>query len=121
MKDTYRFYKQEDNRWFIDLPEWLGNHDALEMVSGCDLMLDILAKGKDSIRLELCTAPIDGSGDYTGLLMLINQYPSGGGADYMYFDVTPTSKTQKMQVWLCDVTSWLFDEFPIYIYLKVVS
>ena len=41
---TFRFNKEEDNRWFVDLPEWEGEKDELEMVLGADMLLDIISK-----------------------------------------------------------------------------
>jgi hypothetical protein len=38
MKDTFRFYKTGDGKWYIDLPEWDGSIDDLQMVDGADTM-----------------------------------------------------------------------------------
>ncbi len=34
---TFKFYKTEVGRWYVDLPEWEGSVDELEMVAGADL------------------------------------------------------------------------------------
>ena len=46
MVRKFKFYK-EDNKWFVDLPEWEGEKDDLEMVMGADLLLDILSNYSD--------------------------------------------------------------------------
>ncbi len=37
-----RFYKEEDHRWYVDLHEWNGSKEELEMVMGADIMLDYM-------------------------------------------------------------------------------
>ena len=45
------FYKEETNRWYVDLPCWSGLKEDLEMVEGADLMLDILSNYTNSISV----------------------------------------------------------------------
>jgi len=50
----------EDSSWYIDLPQFLeqgGNKADLEMVSGADTMLDIIAEGKTEVTLQINTEP----------------------------------------------------------------
>ena len=51
-----RFYKSQDEYWYVDMPEWEGSIDALEMVRGADDMLDDLKsyrKGCASANCDL--------------------------------------------------------------------
>ena len=48
-----RLYKEEDNRWYVDLPDWTGSKSDLEMVAGADAMLDYFAEGENSIWLYI--------------------------------------------------------------------
>lgn len=105
----YSFYK-ENNRWYIDLPEWEGSKDDLEMVCGADTMLDILSGGSNRVALTISTAPIP---EYTDVLMLVRELDTSGA--------TYTLINQDIEVWLCDVTKWLFGHFPDEIYLKKQS
>ena len=41
---TFKFYKEEDNRWFLDLPEWEEEKDELGMVLGAYILLEILSR-----------------------------------------------------------------------------
>ena len=50
-----KFYKENDNRWFVNLPEWKGNKDDLEMVMGADTMLDYISDGENEVFLYLST------------------------------------------------------------------
>ena len=65
---TYDFYREEDttrlagipilglfgtrkDRWYIDLPEWLGPRANLEMVAGADTMLDVFAQDQERVNV----------------------------------------------------------------------
>ena len=50
---TFIFNKEKDGRWYVELPEWPGNHAELEMVAGADTLLEKLANGKRSVNIEL--------------------------------------------------------------------
>lgn len=39
---TLKFNKEEDNRWYVDLPNWHGDVRYLEMCAGFDDFLDFL-------------------------------------------------------------------------------
>ncbi len=55
----FRFYKEEDNRWYIDLPEWEGSKEDLEMVLGADVLLFNLANEQDEVYVEFGSEPFD--------------------------------------------------------------
>jgi hypothetical protein len=113
MSQQYKFYKTEENRWYIDLPEWKGSQADLEMVAGADKMLDILSENGDQIKIEV-------DDDYTNknnthvTLVLDKKHPQilGGGADYYWGEE---------KIWLCDVTKFVFGYFPKYINFKIVN
>ena len=55
MEFTKRFYKTDEGRWYIDLPEWLDNDmpiEALEMIDGADLLLDKLSKYSNEVIIN---------------------------------------------------------------------
>ena len=55
MEFTERFYKTDEGRWYIDLPEWLDNDmpiEALEMIDGADLLLDKLSKYSNEVIIN---------------------------------------------------------------------
>lgn len=103
----YKFIKESNGRWYIELPEWTGNKDDLEMVMGADTMLDIFAQGESEIELSISTEPFEGAHEL--------QYtrPEGGGGWYTY-----KSDIQEFEVWLCFVTKFVFGYFPQRIYLR---
>jgi hypothetical protein len=59
----HRFIK-EGSSWYIDLPEYLeqgGSKDDLQMISGADTMLDIIAGDADEVTLQMDTEPFRGA------------------------------------------------------------
>lgn len=109
----YKFYKEETGRWYVDLPEWEGEKAALEMVMGADVMLDIFAQGEGEVKLFLSEKP-DTYLPYD--LRYIRETPEyGEGALY---EIEMIGKF--MEVWLCDVTKFVFNKFPLNIYIGII-
>lgn len=114
---TYRFYKTESERWYIDYPEWIeqgGMLEDLEMVSGADEMLDIVAAGETSINLQISTEEFDGASDL--IFEKFGNTEFSGGAYYLLVDYD--GNPVDMVIWLCDVTRHVFGQFPDNIYFK---
>ena len=106
----YTFYIN-DNRWYIDLPEWEGSIDDLEMVCGADTMLDIIAQGRDKIRVQIGIDEFDG---WSYRLDFVREEFDGG-----WYSVTHFSKLiTTFECWLCKVTKFVFGDLPKVIYFK---
>lgn len=97
------------NRWFIDIP-WDGDINDLEMVSGADLFLDSISNGKRTITLEVGVSEIYNS------IKLTKIHEDEIGATYKVF-----MYDFKGDIWLCNVTKYLFDEFPDNFWFKIVK
>jgi hypothetical protein len=109
MKITKKFYKDEDG-WFIDLPEWPGEKAELAMVLGADTLLDVIADGDSSVDIEFSDENFPGS---IILDKLRDDYLMGG-AHYLY-------SWMHLELWLCDVTKFIFGLMPKQIFLKRVD
>ena len=107
-----RFVK-ENGRWYIDIPEWEGTKEELEMVSGADDLLDYFAKGKDSIVLEVGET-YDHITKMEGSIMLTKQKDLDNGADY-----TVINNHDIPKIWLCDVTKYVYGYMPKELYIQV--
>ena len=105
--NTFRFYKETDLRWYVDLPEWEGSKDDLEMVSGADTMLDILSQGELEINVTFSEKPFD---NYKFLLTFNGKFE--GGANYHL-----QNELFDFNVWLCYVTKFVFGYLPKKIYI----
>ena len=108
-----RFYKSQDEYWYVDMPEWEGSIDALEMVRGADDMLDELSNftGKD-VHLRIATSAFNDC----ERLIKIQDDVVGGGAYYGY----PSAYEPKI-IWLCSVSNWYFGYHPENIYFKSIA
>ena len=111
MTVNYRFYKTLENRWYADIPEWTGSIDELEMVCGADIMLEIMAQGETEIYLSLGDKRIEGG----SALMKFRETPDVGGAEYIF--TSWKGIEYNMNIWLCDVTRWVFGTLPNTIYV----
>lgn len=108
-------FNKISGKWYVDLPDWQGDFEDLEMVLGADTLLEVLSKrlNRKSITFEIWLARPDVP---CGLLKKIEQ--SSEGATYqvnncMYYDGT---------AWLCNVTKSVFGGFhPIDIFFRVVN
>lgn len=113
---VYKFIKEDTGRWYIDLPEWEGNKADLEMVEGADTMLNYVGKGTSPVELILSEQTFDGC----NILKLIHDYSKeiGGGGIYLLTDYE--GETLHQEMWLCEVTEWVFGKLPLVIYFKKV-
>lgn len=99
-----RFYKSEEGRWYASLPNYDAFDEATEMVDGADVMLDVLAKGKETVFLDISNFPFENAQE------LIKMHEEWEGCHYMW----------EFPIWLCSVTLEIFKPFPDKIYFKVV-
>lgn len=113
---SYRFYKDEFG-WFVDLPEWEGEVWDLQMVAGADTFLDLLSQGESETYVILSPEPFS---DCEELLYQkigrLEGWELGEGA--WYFLNSYKGIDYNISMWLCDVTKFVFGEFPNKIYFK---
>jgi hypothetical protein len=101
-ENKYRFYN-EDDRWYIDLPEWTGPKADLEMVEGADILLSILANDNTEVHVKFSDEPFEGS----SILTLLS--------DGYYVN---NAWHGPSMIWLCHVTEFVFGRYPKYIYYQ---
>jgi hypothetical protein len=115
MRRMFKFYKENTGRWYVDLPEWEGEKAELEMVSGADLFLDLLSQGEETVNVTLSTVSFEGSEvlemKYLGAL---EGWEMGTGAWYKL--ISYMGLEYNLDMWLCDVTKFVFGSFPENIY-----
>ena len=111
---AFKFYKESDNRWYVDLPEWEGPKANLEMVMGADVMLDILAQGEGEVTLNMSKEPEPGLSE---MLCFLKETPDLGEGAYYHME-SYIELEFNLDIWLCDVTKFVFGEFPTIIYFN---
>ncbi len=112
MTKTFRFYKTAAGRWYIDLPEWGGTIDDLEMVEGADTMLDKVSGYANECFLTMSDEPFEAA----DRIMLVEDLSrSVGGGNYLM----ETYKGEEINhsLWLCEVTVQVFHQLPSAIYV----
>lgn len=115
--DQYIFMQLTFNRisgkWYVDLPEWKGSFEDLEMVNGADDLLESLALKlhKGSITFDVWLSKPDTP---CGTLKKIGQTLEG--ATYQ----VSNCMFYKGTAWLCNVTRFVFGGFhPDQIFFRV--
>ncbi len=112
---THTFNK-EASGWYIDLPEYIaagGSKADLAMVDGADTMLDIIAEGASSVRLDFDDKEFVGSDK---LVLIEKCDPYIGGGNYIMPQWEGRSLDQRL--WLCGVTEFVFGYIPEAIFVK---
>ena len=104
-------------KWFVHLPNYPGHYSELEMVLGADVMCDMIdTHDIGYITVIVSTEPSENqftTKEYT--LDFVNSTTSNGeqdGANYRMREF-------KLDVWLCNVTKYVFGKFPATIYIKI--
>lgn len=111
------FERELDQRWYAILPEFKGDREELEMVMGADVMLDIISANNydnsDNIKINIDTVKSDTISQYIELQAIPSDHTSG-----QLYKATYHGTPIEFEVWLCDVTIFVFNEFPdkLYIY-----
>lgn len=106
----FKFYREE-NRWYVFLPEYPGERDDLEMVLGADTMLDIFSQGEGEVKIDLSIEKTE----YSDSLTLNHLGGDEGGGWYQY---KSKDNLFDFELWLCDVTKWVFGKMPKNIWLN---
>lgn len=112
--EEYRFYK-EGNNWYVDLPAWEGAKSDLLMIGGADTMLDIISSNGTEVHTIISREPFDGS---TRLEYVKSAKEDIGEGSYYNME-SHLGVKHDLSVFLCDVTLFVFGEFPKEIFIKV--
>ena len=116
MVKTLKFYKESDNRWYVDLPEWEGSKSELEMVAGADSMLEYMAEGEEQVWLILSEQEFENS-DKLEFLRLATEIENGA-----FYKLDKYKGIEiELEMWLCDVTKFVFGDFPKTIFLSATN
>jgi hypothetical protein len=83
------------------------------MISGADTMLDIIAETENEVTLQINTEFFDGA-DELVLTELCDPILGGGYYHMKKFE----NKSVNKDLWLCDVTRFVFGNIPDRIYIK---
>jgi len=112
--EILRFYKEKSKKWYADIPMWTGRKSALQMISGADKLLDLIAKDRDEVYLHYSENEIKNADELT-----FTNKCWFNGADYKISKLN--GEEIKLDVWLCNVTKFVMGYFPKKIYFKEIE
>ena len=111
-----RFYKESDNRWYVDLPEWEGSKAELERVDGAESMLEYMAEGEGQVWIILSESDFENA-DKLEFLRLATEIENGA-----FYKLDKYRGIEiGLEMWLCDVTKFVFGDFPKTIFLSATN
>jgi len=111
-----RFYKENNNRWFVDLPNWTGSKYDLEMVAGADKMLEYMAEGEQQVWIILSEDEFENS-DKLYFIRLATEIDDGA-----FYKLEKYKGVEiGLEMWLCDVTKFVFGDFPKIIFISTTN
>jgi hypothetical protein len=113
-------FEKEEGKWYVVLPTWTGPKEALQMVAGADVMLDILSNNGSSITLEL-ESRADLPDDWRYYLGFTKNAKEEYGEGAFYTFVDSLSNYRDKTIWLCAVVNFVFGEYPETIYFNVIK
>ncbi len=126
-----RFIK-EIGLWHADLPEFLeqglGTKNNLLMVDGADTFLDLLSKNGKEVTLDINEEEFPGyqakmekvmMGKNQELLDSVGHEPVEYGAYYEVMELDGKSFSHRL--WLCPVTEYVFGDYPMEMWVRVVD
>jgi len=106
----FEFEKEEDGKWYAIIPDWPYDHEELEMVDGADELLDSLTSDNRLVSMEVETEEPE-TGEYVTFSMIDHD-------DYGGTYVTEDPRMEVQQIWLCNVTHFVFNgEHPEMLYI----
>jgi hypothetical protein len=105
-------FTKELNDWFAEISEWEGSRADLQMVMGADTFLEVLCEGEWDVWLTMSDQPLQS--DRTEELHLIREGEDEGGGYYLLESYRGIEFN--LEMWLCDVTKFVFGKMPKTIY-----
>lgn len=118
MEKRLKFIKMTADGWYVQLPNYEGHVSDLQMVLGADTLCELIANDLTEITVTVSDEPFEhinfSTREYTLDFVNITTDSTGeqDGADYMLREF-------KLGVWLCNVTKYVFGEFPLTFYIRV--
>lgn len=106
---VFKFIREDDSKWYVDLPEWKGDKWELEMVAGADDLLEILGQGESEVRVLISEEPFKES-----MFSLEYTHDEAEGGWYILKDFDFS-----FEVWLCHVVKFVYGHIPKKLYCKV--
>lgn len=123
MEKRLKFIKMTANGWYVQLPNYEGHISDLQMVEGADTLCELIANGLTEITVTISDEPFDLNNFKFSTkqfqLEFINSTGTGPDAGWEQDGANYRLESLQLDVWLCNVTKYVFGKFPATIYIKV--
>lgn len=116
LKREFTFDKNKKGEWYLDLLEWNGDPEELQMVEGADQWLDLVSKSGTKAKLLMSDQNFADAEVLT--LLRVREENLGGGGIY-YLETYQNEKVE-LKIWLCEITRFVFKNLPQKIYFSVL-
>lgn len=103
------------NKWYIDLPSYEGELPELQMVAGADDLLQEIANKSDKTN-QVTIEIVENRKESDIQLDLVELTQSGG----TYKVHSTENQFETKQLWLCNVTKFVFGDHPKEIFAKII-
>lgn len=103
------------NKWYIDLPEYSGDLAELEMVAGADELLQEIVNKSDKTN-QVTIQIVENKKESDIQLNLVELTQSGG----TYKIHSTENQFETKELWLCNVTKFVFGEHPNELFVKIL-
>jgi hypothetical protein len=113
MEKKLKFIKMTADGWYVQLPNYEGHVSDLQMVAGADTLCELIANDLTEITVTISDEPFENTNFSTRQFQLEFINSTGEeGANYRL-------ESLQLDVWLCNVTKYVFGEFPATIYIRL--
>lgn len=106
MIQKIKFYKERSGKWYLELPEWEGVKEDLEVTMGLDFLINSLGKGEESVYFQVGDEKFPGSNSL--ILVSVESNPLGG----WYVLPSYGGKELNLKVFLGGPIKFIFGQFP---------
>jgi len=111
MQRDFRFYKVANGDWYLDLPEWKGDPEDLQMIQGADEWLDLVSRANEVI---ISISDTDFNNADLMTLIRLGEPNLGGGGNY--FLERYQNRSVNLKIWLCELVEFIFGQYPQRLY-----
>lgn len=107
MIQKIKFYKERTGKWYVDLPEWSGEKENLEMIYDVGDLLEMLSQGENAIYIQIGDEKFPGSNPLILIEMDFSKFTGG-----WYHLPSYSEKELNFKIFIGEWIKEYFGKFP---------
>jgi hypothetical protein len=115
MEKKLKFIKMTADGWYVQLPNYEGHVSDLQMVAGADTLCELIANDLTEITVIVSDEPFDLNDFKFSTRQFQLEFINSTGEEGANYRL----ESLQLDVWLCNVTKYVFGKFPATIYIRV--